>query len=339
MKYLNFLFSLLIVMSAACNRDKDDDIGIEVPVGDSIMDALAEKDLTLKNGASIYSDSTGNEYHTMVFDIDHQHHVYKMTLEQGKKYRFAVIGQSSYMLDVSLLQTSTDTLFKGEIANLVGTEKNQIYWTAKETDIYYLSAEFAYDINFHTYTNRLIFEEITEFNLSAYGLNLRCSGDWSVNPNGNLSLVLHQTGTYKWAQVIHDTYNYRFSYDITQASGYPNNYFGADCYASQHINYGENIPASGYVFDVKGPAEWRATDWHPDGSISFDYGFLNQNIHAGVGIWHNMVVETIADSLAFWLDGDQYANRRNYMSFDNGLYILVYDSKQDTMLFRNLKFE
>ncbi len=330
-RLIMLMFTLLSF--AACSNDEKDDT---VPGDPTSLESMVEKDLSLKDGRKVYADDSQNEYHTVIFDADHLVHVYKVNLDQGKKYRMSISGDVAYDIDFLLMRSEEDTLFRGEY-QMELPPRTQIYWTANSTGIYYLKASMQ-DVNFHTYTCRLIVEEITTISMEYGGLNLQCSGDWFMSPQGKLAVALHETGTFKYARIMHDKINYTFSMMVSRSSGRPDNYIGIDCYASPGIWDGDNIPASGYLFDVIGPASWRLSYWHPQGSVGFEYGTLPENLPLGSSYQYETGVRTIGDSIAFSVNGIELKKMRNEWMLDTGLYIVVDDTKQDTIYF-NLSFD
>lgn len=331
---LCLLLMAVWMMAAGCSKEDKNEPGNTA----TSLEAIAEADLTLKDGSHIYRDAWGNEYYNVLFDADHLSHVFKITLEQGKNYRMTIVSQCAYSIDLLLLRSESDTMFHG-IDFMELPPKRVMYWKPNSTGTYYISTSYISDINFSTCTGRLVVEEITT-NMLQYGdLSFECSGDWLLTQSGELAVALHNNGAQVWAKLMHNSYNYRFGYDLTQASGRPDNYIGIDCYASAEIFEPENMPMSGYVFDVVGPGEWRISYWHPQGGVGFEYGFLPQNLPLGRENWHNIGVETFSDSIAFSVNGDVMECIRNHSMLDNGLYILADDNKIDTLFFKNIVFE
>jgi hypothetical protein len=167
-------------------------------------------------------------------------------------------------------------------------------------------------------------------------LSLMCSGDWFINPDGYLTLAGHQTQYLKWAKVMDESlYNYEFSYQISPRSGIPDSYTGIACYASKNIFDMMNTPESGFVFDITGPASWRLAHWYTNGT-GYEYGETTHNFAIGAGSWNSVSVHTFADSVSFGVNGEEAIRLRNIGYMDNGLYITVEDTQNDTMFIKDL---
>jgi hypothetical protein len=303
------------------------------------LSKLKERNLYLKSGQQIYTDENKNEYLNISFDANNLSHVYGIYLEKDKKYNISVSGDNCFILDFNLLKSNRDTLFKGE--DVMGIpQRKYITWTSDVSDTFFLSIKYDGDINFHTYDYRLTFEELTTKELSSNNIGFLCNGDWFINEKGYLTLICHQTGVTKWAKIQNDSiYHFTFSYNVSQVSGKPDNYVGIDCFASGRIFDMFNIPALGYLIDVIGPASWRLSYWNmiSSGGVGFEYGNLSHNLPIGMGSITNISVVTFGDSMSFSVNNEMIKRCRNLNSLENGLYITVEDTKQDTIFFRDLK--
>lgn len=336
MKTINFILLILVLFILSCNKEKIDDNKDQ----DGLA-ALSEESLYLKSGQQVYSDENQNEYLTVLFDNNTLSHIYGIYMEKNKRYNISISGPDGYSMDFNLLKSNKDTLFKGEYV-MEYPPRKYITWTSNVSDTFYISIKYIGDINFHTYEYHLTFEELTTKELMLGNINFLCSGDWFINDRGYLALICHQTSVTKWAKIQNDSlYNYKFSYDVGQASGRPDNYIGIDCYASKDIFDMYNIPSSGYVFDVMGPASWRISYWYAGtgGGVGFEYGNFAQNIELGKGSWHNISLTTFGDSIACSGNNEVVKTFRNLSFMDNGLYLTVEDKKQDTIVFRNITLE
>lgn len=341
-----YIVALTVILASGCSHDEVADIQPVIPPADttdtldippSRLDSIWEKDLSLKSGMRVYTDSSGNEYHTVIFNSTDTIHVYKINLQEGKMYNMVLSRDCAYWTDFYLLKTETDTMFTGE--GVMGPDiRNQIYWRATATGTYYIVLEYS-DANFHDYECRLVIEEMTTFNLTYNGLELLCSGDWKVNDSGYLTLTMHEALGYKWAKVLNNPYYYTFSYNYTRASGKPDNYVGIECYATDEVQYLDNIPKAGYLFDVIAPSGWRIGTYHIEGDAGWWYGNLPENLPLGNNYWHNISVTTFNDSLAFSVNNIEAYKQRNYEMLDQNLYIMVNDRRQDEVWFKDLKLE
>jgi hypothetical protein len=75
------------------------------------------------------------------------------------------------------------------------------------------------------------------------------------------------------------------------------------------------------------------------GGTGFEYGNLSHNISIGKGSWNNILLTTFGDSISCSVNNEITKRFRNLSFLDNGLYITVADSKQDTIIFRDIKLE
>jgi hypothetical protein len=334
MRRIGFILTFCITMVLGC-QDKDDD---NKPLQTDDLSKRAEKYLSLKSTQQIYVDENNNEYLSVVFDIDKKSSVYGIFMEKDKKYYISVSGSESYNLEFLLLKSNCDTLFTGEYVMDLHPRK-YIAWTSNVTDTFYIEITYMGDINFHSIEFHITLEELSNKFLESNNLKLTCSGDWFIDEDGILGLICHQTNTTKWAKILNDSlYNYEFSYNAFNATGKPDNYVGIACYASSIIFDMENIPASCYKFDIVGPASWRISNWFMEtgGGASFIYGNTAQNLKIGVGNCNNVLLKTYGDSISCSVNSQTVTSFRNLHFINNGLFITVEDTKQDTIYFKDI---
>jgi hypothetical protein len=338
MKNFALLITVIVTLIlTTCKKEIDEPVkGKEIDSND--LSFLAEKFISLKTNQQIYVDSNNNEYLTVSFNIDTLSHIFGVYMLKDKKYHFSLLGENCTYVDFTLLKSNKDTLFKGEDVWFYGVDK-YIDWTSNTSDTFYICLNYKVDINFHTINYRVTFEDMTNKNIVLNYLDLLCSGDWYINESGYLALICHQTNLCKWAKIEDDSlYNYTFSYNVGQTTGRPDNYIGAECYAAKIIEVKENMPSSGYAFDVIGPASWRLSYWST-GGIGFEYGYTSNNLAIGAGSWNNIELKTFGDSISYSVNDEKVIQFRNVSFLDNGLYIIVADTKQDTILFKDIKLE
>lgn len=331
MKYLNLILIAVLLISA-CEKEENNDNT------ENDLNSRAEKYLSLKSSEQIYSDENNNKYLTVVFDINKTEAVYGIFMEKDKKYNISVSGERCYDLDFDLLKSDKDTLFYGEYV-MDENPRKYIAWKSNVTDTFFIVLNYTENINFNIYEFRITFEELTNKELKINDLNLLCSGDWSVDDSGNILLACHQTNFTKYAKIVNDSlFNYEFSYSIAHNSGIPDNYTGVAFYASQSIFDMENMPASCYNFDIRGPAAWRISYWYvgTGGGVGFEYGRTSKNLNIGVGAWNSISVKTFGDSINCFINGEDVVKFRNISFMNNGLYITIKDTKQDTVYIKDI---
>jgi hypothetical protein len=323
-----FLLIPVLILSGCEKEDKQDDHGNE-------LEKRAEKILSIKSTQQVYTDENSNEYIDVVFDINKTSCTYGVYMLKGKKYNISIAGPNIQIMDFNLLKSNLDTLFFGEW-NMMNQQK-YIAWTSDVTDTFYVDLKYNGDINFNTYEYRLTFEDLSTKELKWNNLNLLCSGDWLIDDKGNLALACHQTSYRKWAKIQNDSlYNYRFSYNITNQSGMPDNFAGIACYAGNDIFDMFNMPLPCYNFFVDGPAFWSLEFWFEDHSMGREFGNTSANIKIGVGSWNNFGIETFGDSIRCFVNNENVYKFRNVLFMTNGLYIVIEDSKRDTVYLKDI---
>jgi len=295
----------------------------------------AEKILSIKSTQQVYTDENSNEYIDIVFDINKTSCTYGVYMLKGKKYNISAAGPDIYFVDFNLLRSNLDTLFFGAW-NMPNSQK-YIAWTADVTDTFYVDIKYNGEINFNTYIYRLTIEDLTTKELKWNDLNLTCSGDWILDDEGNLLLACHQTSYRKWAKIQNDgLYNYQFSYNLTNQSGMTDNYVGMACYAGNSISDMFNMPVPCYNFFVNGPALWSLEYWYERDGVGFEHGNTSTNIRVGVGQWNNFGIETYGDSIRCFVNNESVFKFRNLSFMTNGLYIVIEDSKKDTVYLKDI---
>jgi hypothetical protein len=335
MKSYAILFTVIMaIVAIGCNRES-----VEPIVGNDIdsnnLSFLAERFISIKQDQQIFVDTNSNEYLDLFFDYKQLSHIIGIYLEKDKKYHFSLLGDNSTLVDFVLLKSNRDTLFVGEDNWLNGIDK-YISWKSDVNDTFYVSLRYNSDINFHIKNYRLTIEDMSERRIESNDIKFICSGNWFINKSGYLSLVCHQTNIFKWAKIVDDSLqNYSFTYQFCQASGRPDNHIGIECYAAESIFDFANL-SWGYLFDVVGPASWMISYWHKAGDVGFEYGYTKNNLS---GNWNSLELNIFGDSIGFSVNNENVKRLRNLSYTENGLYIVVTDTKQDTIIFRDILLE
>lgn len=326
---LSFLLLIPALILVGCEKDETPDDAR------SELEKRTEKILSIKSTEQVYTDEDKNEYIDFEFDINKTACTYGVYLLKGKKYNISVSGPEIQIVDFNLLRSNLDTLFFGEW-NMMNSQK-YIAWTSDVSDTFYVDIKYTGEINFNTYTYRLTFEELTTKELQWNNLNLLCSGDWLVTDEGYLALACHQTMYRKWAKIENDSlYNYQFSYDISNQSGIPDNFAGIACYAGSTVADMFNMPVPCYNLFVDGPAFWSLEAWFGDGSVGREFGNTSTNIRNGAGQWNTFGLETCGDSVRCIINDENVYSFRNVHFMTNGLYIVIEDSKRDTIYLKDI---
>lgn len=328
MKSLKIFAGLIILLSLwCCNKDND-----LIPDRQTLTER-SEEYLSLKSGESIYSDSTGNEYYTFSFNPDTTERVFSVRFEAGKKYYLTVSGEQAYFVDMKLLNSARDTLFFGETAD-IPIMKKYVVWESDEDETMFILVRYTDDINFHTFTFHLTFEELTTHSLYWNDFILECSGDWLINSENFLMLACHNTAYVKWARIVDNSlFNYDFSCSIGLLSGIPDLYTGIGIYGSELPDEMFNMPAC-YEVKILGPASWERWIWN--GFIAREWGNTPTSLNRGEGMWNTMRVTTLNDYIEFYVNEVKVTSFNNVYFMDNGLYLTVMDTKSDTVFFKDL---
>jgi hypothetical protein len=326
---ISFLLLIPALILSGCEKEDTQDV-----FGNELA-KRAEKILSIKSTEQVYTDENNNEYVDITFDINKTSCTYGVYMLQGKKYNISVAGPNIQVMDFNLLKSDLDTLFFGEW-NMMNQQK-YIAWTSDVTDTFYVDLKYNENINFNTYVYRLTFEDLTTKELKWNDLNLLCSGDWLIDDKGNLTLACHQTSYRKWAKIVNDSlYNYHFSYNITNQSGIPDNFVGIACYAGNNVFDMFNMPVPCYNFFVDGPAFWSLEVWFENDGMGRDVGTTATNIKNGIGQWNNFSIETYGDSVRCLVNQENVYRFRNIHFMTNGLYIVIEDSKRDTVYLKDI---
>lgn len=329
MEKLAFLLLIPSLLLLGCEKDEIQDDSL------SELEKRAEMILSLKSTQQVYTDESNNEYIDFKFDINKTSCTYGVYLLKGKKYNISVSGPEIQIVDFNLLKSNLDTLFFG-VWNMMNSQK-YIAWTSDVNDTFYVDIKYNGKINFNTYVYHLTFEELTTKELQWNNLNLLCSGDWLTDNEGNLVLACHQTNYRKWAKIVNDSlYNYQFSYYISNKSGIPDNFVGIACYAGDDVFDMFNMPVPCYNFFVDGPAFWSLEAWFKADGMGREFGNTSTNIKTGVGQWNMFGLETFGDSVRCYVNGENVYRFRNVHFMTNGLYIVIEDSKRDTVFLKSI---
>lgn len=333
MKTLQLLIcAILLAAVTGCekNLDLQED---ENPFENELLE-ISEAHFYLKSGESIYRDTAGNKYYSFNFNPDTLQHIYTVYFEEGKKYYLTVSGENAYPVEMHLINSAMDTLFYGETVD-IPIMKKYIVWESTVTDTMFVSVVYPEDINFHTYHLQLTFEELTITTLNWNNLILECSGDWFVNADNDLTLACHNSSYIKWVRILDNSlFNYDFSFSVSLKSGIPDIYTGVAIYAADEMIDMFNIPDGCYEFKIVGPVSWEVWTWFGDGLGRY-WGETSVSLARGEGAWNSIRITTENDSVNTYVNDELVNEFRNLNFLDNGLYITVEDSKDDTVYFRN----
>ncbi|HLN52670.1 MAG TPA: hypothetical protein VK212_03110 [Lentimicrobium sp.] len=333
---LLIITSLIVLVSAGCQKEESeppeaqatDTMKIVLPPLTGLA-ALAQKDLTIQDSQFVYTDITGKDYYQCRFDRDKLRNIFKIRMNAGTPYRISLVQDHRFDLDFLLLNADNDTLCIGhDVLENIGSY--QITWTPTVTDTYFISATYRWIIQFEPDYAEIIVEENRIFDLTVQGLDFTCNGDWFVSNEGYLGLAMHRTGLYKWARLNQNVDTCRFTFDVTQASGFFRNYIGFYCYSNQEILEWLNKPRTGYAFYVCGPGHW---EYNLGGSS--DYGQIPQNLPMGTSYWYNLGFDARSGTIHYLYNNETMKTSSLNIKYHQ-LYLMVADSEHDTIYFKNI---
>lgn len=332
MKYLWVVLLTAVLLSC----EKNDTLGPDSATTDTEIVKKSEAHLQLKSTESVYTDNAGNKYYSLNFNPDTLEHVYSVYFEKGKKYYLTIAGEQAFPVEMHLITSENDTLFYGEITD-VPTLKKYIIWESTISDTLYVAVSYTEDINFHTYYFQLTFEELSIKTLLYNGLTWECSGDWFIGHDNQLALACQNTSIVKWARIVDNTlFNYEFSCEVGLKSGTPDIYTGIVFYAADEIQDMYNMPMGGYEFKIMGPTHCNLWTW-TEGGYGCQYAECSTRLNQGEGTFNDLSVKTDFDNITLYANSEEVYAFRNVCFMDNGLYLTVWDMKEDTLYFNNIR--
>ena len=295
-----------------------------------------EYHFSLKSGQVAYSDEEGNQYYTGVFDKDTLQKNYSIFIEKDIDYRLSLFDIDCENIEFYFLEPDLDTLYHGEQANQ-GNTLQHIQVQATVSDTFFISVRYIGDINFHKKNFHLAIEDITIQDLEWAGHMWEGTRDWNIKPDGNLYISLHNTGTYRWLRLKNpDLLNYEMEVSLTFESGLPETLAGITSNASDEIRSNANVPLQGYSFLIKGPYSFNVWYAHGQGGTGYEYGYTSERLRTGETP-NKIFLSNIKDSLAYYINDELVYEFNNLSFMTSYIYLLVEDSKLDTIKFSDFK--
>jgi len=201
------------------------------------------------------------------------------------------------------------------------------------TDTFFISLRYTGDINFHKKSFHLALEDITITELEWEGQKWEGTRDWIIEPDGQLSINLHNTGTFRWIRLKKpDLLNYEFEVSMAFKSGLPESLAGITTNGSYEIRSNANVPHQGYSFLIKGPYSFNVWYAHGQGGTGYDYGYTSERLNTG-DTPNKISLSNIKDSLSYSINDEVVYGFNNRSFMTSYVYLMVDDNRLDTLSF------
>lgn len=279
MKIIKAIFLLAIAaVVASCSKD---DI-------DSLLKNHQSIPLEINTDFNTYQSPDGDNFYRNAFSDKNDMHVYKLSLEAGKKYHVFCIQKNLLItnMEMYLLNSEMDTISKSQMLNNIP----EIFFTANKTTDYYLITKLNGDFNQQLSYN-IYFESCAPVNYSFFGKNWSGTGKWTGLNETAISFKGHDTGMMRWLKLDSDLPEFPeivFTLKSDTKTSMPS--IGFVFNASENMmNWGdfqEKLPQSGVCFNIQTNSTYRKITFE-NGGMGFQYGEIdipNLDLQSGVNV-------------------------------------------------------
>ena len=318
---------MALFLTTACEKENPPEPTLDI-----------EYHFSLKSGEIAYADEDGNFYYTGVFDKDTLQKNYSITIEKDIDYRLSLFDVNCDNVEFLFLEPDMDTLYHGEQANQANTLQ-YINVNSPVADTFFITLRYTGDINFHKMEFHLAIEDVTIAELEWAGHLWEGTRDWTVNREGDLEIAMHKTGIYRWLRLKESNLlNYETEVSMAFKSGLPETLAGITSNGSTDIRANANVPMQGYSFLIKGPYSFQVWYAHGTGGTGFEYGYTSERLNTGETP-NKIHLSNIDDHLEYSVNDEKVYELDNRSFMTSYLYLMVEDSKQDTLVFSDFNLE